>query len=60
MCLEKSFGNHKGQLSISTALQLFSIQLCGQQESVFYNRRNYDLPQRIVSDIYYADIKSIT
>lgn len=29
MCLEKSFRNHKGQLSISTALQLSCIQLCG-------------------------------
>lgn len=59
MCLEKPFGNHKGQLSISTALQLFGTQLCGQQESVLCNRRNDDLPLEIVFDIYYVDIKSI-
>lgn len=59
MCLEKSFGKHKGQLSSSTALQLSGIQLCGYQESVLDNRRNDILPLGIVSDIYYSDIKSI-
>lgn len=59
MCLEKSFGNHKRQLSISTVLQLSGIHLCGYQESVLDNRRNDVLPLEIVSDIYYTDIKSI-